>query len=429
MRSKLLTVLLTVTGIVGAASAEVTLEECVELACNNYPLIAKYHLLENTTAIALSDINKSWLPEVTLYGQGTAQSAVPTYPEVLDRMLEQMGTDMPGMGKMQYKVGVDVSQTIWDGGASSCARYVQRRDTEVQRATLDVEVYAVRARVENLYFGILLLEEQIKQISLTRELIGSNLQQLKSMLAAGVAMQCDVDMTEAQYLTVGQRIISAKASASSLRTMLGIFTGKDMAAEVLARPVEAVMPDDDYPERPEMRLFDTRALQADARLRTIRATVMPRVGLFAQAYYGYPGLDYFKSMSGRDMTINFLGGIKVTWNIGSLYTRCNNERRVGIMRENIAAERETFLYNIRLQSSAERSKVEELREIIGEDGRIVELRENVRRAAESQLANGVIDVTALLTKITDENQARLMAAFHEIELLQAIYQLKYTLNR
>ena len=61
--------------------------------------------------------------------------------------------------------------------------------------------------------------------------------------------------------------------------------------------------------------------------------------------------------------------------------------------------------------------------------RIVELRKNVRKAAESQLDNGVIDATDLLTKLTEEKQARLTASYHEIQLLQSIYQLKHTLNR
>lgn len=63
------------------------------------------------------------------------------------------------------------------------------------------------------------------------------------------------------------------------------------------------------------------------------------------------------------------------------------------------------------------------------DAKIIELRRSVRRSAESQLENGVIDATALLSKITDENRAELMARYHEIELLKKIYELKNTLNR
>ena len=42
---------------------------------------------------------------------------------------------------------------------------------------------------------------------------------------------------------------------------------------------------------------------------------------------------------------------------------------------------------------------------MADDSRIVELRRSVRKVAESQLENGVIDATSLLDKITAESQA------------------------
>lgn len=156
---------------------------------------------------------------------------------------------------------------------------------------------------------------------------------------------------------------------------------------------------------------------------------MPKIGLFAQAYYGYPGFDNFKSMMNRDLSFNVLAGIKVSWNIGSLYTKKNSEQKIRIASDNIAADRDLFLFNTSLQTQQQVDRVNEIGNVMKEDARIVRLRANVRRAAESQLENGVIDATALLAKITEENQARLSATYHEIQLIQSIYQLKYTLNR
>lgn len=156
---------------------------------------------------------------------------------------------------------------------------------------------------------------------------------------------------------------------------------------------------------------------------------MPKVRLFAQVYYGYPGFDNFKSMMNRDLSLNALAGVKVSWNIGSLYTKKNRERQLQIASEGIDTDRGTFLFNISLQALSQTDRINEMEDIMKEDARIVELRANVRRAAESQLGNGIIDTTALLSKITDENQARLSASYHEIQLIQLIYQLKHTLNR
>lgn len=408
--------------------AGVTVEQCVEAARDNYPLIQKYDILNQSRQLDLSDINKSWIPQIGVYAQGTAQNAVPSFPDGLSHMLEQIGTEMSGLGKLQYKIGVDFSQTIWDGGSSKASRAIAESENASRVAALDTELYAVRQRVENLFFGILLIEEQIKQAEQTKKLLERNLEKLKAMKAHGAAMQSDMDMVEAQMLTVSQQVIQAKSQAQSYRKLLGLYTGRTVEGENLVKP-ELEIPAALTSNRPEMNLFEARIKANEARLGSIKASLMPRIGFFAQAYYGYPGFNYFKSMLNRDMSFNILAGVKISWNIGSFYTKGNNERKLRLANNDITADRDLFLFNTGLQIESQTAQISELRDIMKDDARIVSLRRNVRAAAESQLNNGVIDATALLTKITDENLARINSTYHEIQLLQSIYQLKYTLNR
>lgn len=408
--------------------AETTIEQCVEKAMANYPTVRKYGLLEATKEIDLSDINKSWLPRIGIYGQATAQNVVPSFPETLAEVLDKMGQDVAGLGRVQYKAGIEISQTVWDGGASAARREMARARQATQQAATDVELYAVRQRVENLYFAILLTEEQISQCRITHGVLTANLDNLQSMLRNGTATQADADMVEAQLLTLNQTITQARSAASGYRKVLGLFTGESLDAVPLARP-EATMPADTAPARPELTLFERRLAQNRVSDRMAEASLMPRVGLFAQAYYGYPGFDYFKSMMKRDLSLNMLAGIKVTWNIDAFYTRKNTSRSILTNARDIEADRETFLLNTRMQSAAQTEAIEGLRKVMADDARITALRANVRKAAESQMANGIIDATALLTKISDENMAKLNTKYHEIQLLQEIYKLKYILDR
>ena len=411
-----------------AAHADITIEECVRKAEANYPLIKKYELLSATTQIELSDINKSWLPRIGVYGQVTGQNVVPSFPGALKSVLTQMGSDMKGLGKIQYKVGVDVSQTIWDGGVSSTRRELARSREEVQKASNDVEMYAVRERVENLFFAIFLTDEQIAQNMVTETLLESNLERLRAMLRNGTAMQSDVDMVEAQALTLKQNISLARHAVEGYRELLSLFAGEDLKNETLLRP-SADEPVSDESLRPEIGLFESQRRLNALSDRVTKNELMPKVGFFAQAYYGYPGIDYFKSMVSRDLSFNLLAGVKVAWNVDAFYTRKNSTRRTQLNAQNIATDLQLFLFNTGLQTSSQRSTISGLRDVMKDDARIIELRANVRKAAESQLANGVIDATALLTKISDENLARLTAQLHEIQLLKEIYILKYTLNR
>ena len=409
-------------------SAQVTLEECVKFAQDNYPLIRKYDLLNQTKEVNLSDINKSWLPQINVYGQVTVQNEAPSFPEALAGIISQTGMSISGLNEWQYKIGADVNQNIWDGGVSKTGRNIVRAEDAERQAALDVQLYAIRKRVEDLYFGILLIEEQAEQTRNMQTLLQSNLDKLQTMFENGTAMQSDVDMVEAQYLTTSQQLIQAKSTAKSYRKVLEIFTGISLVGQELVKP-DATIPQDLLPARPELRHFEAQLQANEARNASITASTMPKIGLFAQVYYGYPGFDYFESMMNRDLSFNILAGVKVSWNIGAFYTKKNNRRKLRLSSDNIAVERDVFLFNTNMQTRSQLDHIDELKAVMEKNDRIVELRTNVRKAAESQLDNGVINATDLLTKLTDEKQARLNASYQEIQLIKSIYQLKYTLNK
>ena len=408
--------------------AQVTLEECITLAQDNYPLIKKYDLLNQTREVNLSDINKSWLPQINVYAQGTVQNETPSFPESLAGIISQSGTNVSGLNEWQYKIGADINQNVWDGGSSKVHRKMERAEDMERQSALDVQLYAIRERVEELYFGVLLIEEQAEQTKNMLALLQSNLDKLRVMLKNGVAMQSDVDMMEAQYLSTVQQLTHAESTSKSYRKILEIFTGKSLAGQELMKPC-AYIPQDMAPDRPELRHFEAQLLVNEAREASITASVMPKIGLFAQAYYGYPGFDYFESMMNRNASFNILAGVKVSWNIGAFYTEKNDRRKLRLSSENIAVERDAFLFNTSMKTRSQLDHIDELKAVMKENDRIVELRTNVRKAAESQLDNGVIDTTDLLTKLTDEKQARLTASYHEIQLIQSIYKLKYMLNK
>lgn len=427
MRKALLTAG-TILMIAFSGNAEVTLKQCLDAAHDNYPLIKKYELLSAMESVELSDINKGWLPRIGIYAQGTAQNVVPSFPSALSDIMEKMGGELRGLGRFQYKIGLDLNQTVWDGGASKSRRELTRRQTEVNNASLDVEMYGIRQRVESMYFGILLLQSQIEQTESAIGVYEANLGRLRSMFANGTAMQSDVDMVEAQLLTVKQQLTSAKNALKGYRDALSIFTGLDLANETLETPsaeIPAYMTND----RPELALFNAQKALNDSRRNNIDATLMPRIGFFAQTYYGYPGFDYFKAMMNRDLSFNIIAGVKVSWNIDSFYTKRNSLKKTEIANQQIETQLETFNFNNTLQSTTQLDEIKGIESVMQDDARIVELRRNVRLAAESQLRNGIIDATALTTKINDETQAQLNAVYHKIQRLQAIYNLKNILNR
>lgn len=411
-----------------SAGAQVTLDECRRLAREHYPEIRQYDLVHRTEEYTLSNARRAWLPQLSLAAQATWQTEVPSFPNAFAGMLAQQGIDMPGMNKDQYKAALELNQTLWDGGKSEADKRIARAEAAEQARSADVDLYALQGRVDNLFFGILLLDERIAQTRLTLDLLRSNLEKVRALQRNGVAMQSDADAVEAELLTVNQQLTQVTASRDSYRRMLEIFTGRPLDGERLERP-DASEPRSMESSRPELALFDATADKLTAQERLVKAATRPRFGLFAQGYYGYPGMDYFQSMMSPDWSWNAMAGVKMSWNFGAYYTRKNSLAKLRTAKEQVEVQREIFLFNTRLQTAEESGDIARLRKALADDDRIVALRRSVREAAESKLRNGVIDTDDLLRKITDEAAAATARSAREIELLKTIYELKHTINR
>lgn len=89
--------------------------------------------MRQTEEYTLSNARREWLPQLSLSAQATWQTAVPAFPDALTGMLTQYGVGMPGMNKDQYKVQLEVTQTIWDGGKSAADKRIAEAEAAEQR--------------------------------------------------------------------------------------------------------------------------------------------------------------------------------------------------------------------------------------------------------------------------------------------------------
>lgn len=408
-----------------AQAQTVTLDECQRLAQENYPLIKQYDLIRQTTDYTVSNISKGWLPQILAMAQATYQSDVMTLPDPLQKMLGQQGYDVKGLRKDQYRIGIDINQTVYDGGLISGQKNVARLEGEVQTAQTATDLYAIRQRINDLYFGILLLDEKIQLNKDLQVLLQSNLDKLNSMLSHGIAMQSDVNTVMAEKLKAEQQATELSSSRKSLTDMLAVFIGKKFTD--LAMPKDFIVPTQGN-NRPELRLFDRQIELANAQESLLNARLLPKLSVFAQGYYGYPGYDQFDAMFNRTWKLNGMIGVRLSWNIGALYTRKNDRAKLATRRNLVNTARETFLFNNRLLEIQQTDGISKYRRLITDDREIVSLRSDVRRAAESKLEHGIIDTNNLLQEITRENQSRIDLSTHTILMLKENYDLKYTTN-
>ena len=413
--------------------AQFTLDECQLLARENYPLIKQYGLIEQSTEYSVSNAAKAYLPQVSLAAQLSYQSDVATFPEQMTNAYKQMGVDMKGLNKDQYKVALEVNQTIWDGGLTRAQKNISVAEGHVSAQSVEAEMYALRERVNQLYFGILILYEQLRQNLLLQELLQSNYKTVEAYLKNGVAMQSDLDAIKAEQLTVSQQRIQIESATNAYRNMLSVMTGKSFEnSAIFQKPAIVADKQGDNRtagnNRPELRLFDAQTQQFDAQKQAIKASTMPRLGFFAQGFYGNPGLNLFKDMTEDKWTWNYITGLRLQWNFGSFYTKQATIKRLSLAQRQIDSRRETFLFNSSLQQIQQQIAIDKMRKMMVDDDEIILLRTSVRQSSEAKYVNGTITVNDLLRDITTESQARLNKSLHELEWLKSIYELKYTVN-
>ena len=405
-----------------------TLQECQQAAERNYPLIRQYGLIEQTTALTVENIGKAWLPQVTATAQATYQSDVPAWPDQMQTVYQQLGLNMKGLRKDQYRVGIDVSQTVYDGGMISSQKEIAREQGKVQAAQNDVTLYSVRKRVNEMYFALLMLDKQIELNKDLQELLGGNERKLQSMVKGGTAAESDWMNVKVERLNAAQKGESLESQKRMLQNVLSAFCGIEVRNVTKPAASSVATTRSNASERPEMQLFNAQLSLADAQEKALDAALKPRLGVFAQGYYGYPGYNMFEDMMSHKWSLNGMVGARLTWNIGALYTRKNDKAKIQMQRDITETNRETFIFNNNLEQIQQSEEIQRYRKLMEQDEEIITLRQSVRKAAESKLSHGIIDVNDLVREINQENAARLQLSMHETEMLKQIYDYKYTTN-
>ena len=402
----------------GTGHAQVTLEQCKAWARDNYPVIKQYDLVEQSRRFTMANAAKAWLPQVGVSGTASYQSDVTTIPITLP------GVDIPTLSKDQYDVNITVSQQVYDGGAVSSAKCLAEAQGDVGREQVSVAMYDVNRRIDELFFGILVLDEQIGQVAVLQEDLSLSLASVKAMVKGGVANQTDVDAVKVEQVKARQREISLLTQRNTYLKMLSTFIGKDIGdGDTLVKPTPPVL-QNGANSRPELALYAAQERLLDARLKSLNVALRPNVGLFARGGYGNPGLNMLKD----DFDAYYKVGVTLSWNFGSLYTRANDRRNIDIERQTVQSERDAFLFNTCLQTELESGAVANLREQLRQDDEIITLRRRIREKAELRVANGTETVNEMLRDINAVSDAQLGKRLHEIQLLQEMYKIKHLNN-
>jgi len=401
--------------------AQLSVEMCYEKARANYPLIKQYDLIEQAKAYNIAATNKNWLPQVSLTGKVSWQSDVTTFPERFLEMIDNMGiTGIAFPTKDQYNIAVNLSQVLWDGGIMTTQKKMATANADVSREQTEVNLYALYSQINQLYFNILSLNEQLKQNQLFVEELERNYSKIESYVENGIALRSDLDNVKVSILDAKQRATEMKSYQKAGMAVLSAFIG-----EMIVNPTDLVRPQlteikGGITNRPELKLFSAQKKQFEIQSQMLYTKGMPRIALFATGALGNPGLNMFIS----GFTPYFIGGLNLSWNFGGLYTMQDDKRNLANLQKNIEIQKEVFLFNTQQKLTQQNADIEKYKELLKQDDEIIELRTRIKNTSAAKVENGMLTVSDYLRDVTNENIARQIKTLHELHLLQTISQLR-----
>ena len=419
----LLAGVLTFCGQVKAQTISIT--ECYEWARENYPQIHQHGLIDQTERYNLSNAGKAWLPQVSVNAKASYQSEVTKLPfdgKQISSMLP--GAEIPVLSKDQYQVVAQVDQAIWDGGSARSNRALTRAEATANREQLESELYVVNNRVNQLYFGCLLQDELLRQNAILQKDLQTNIERIQSMMENGVANQSDLESMEVELLNVQQKAIELKASRKAFRQMLSAFIAQPLTESTVLKTPDSPETISTQINRPELRALDARSAFLETQHKQLTAGLMPRLSAFVQGGFGRPGLNMLEN----GFEPFYIAGVRLSWNVGRLYTLKNDRRKIEVNRRTVDVQRETFLFNTRLQLLQQNTEIKKMTDLMRTDDSIIRLRSSIKNAAEVKLENGVIAVTDLIREINAEDMAKQTAITHRVQRLMSLYNYMYTTN-
>ncbi|GGB21267.1 TolC family protein [Puia dinghuensis] len=410
-------------GAPGGARAQkadrLTLAACYQLGEAAYPLTRQRDLIAKTRDYNISNIAKGIYPQLSVNGQATYQSAVTqvTLPKIPGYNLS-----IPTVPKDQYKLYGEISQTLTDFGINKQRRIISSTDADLQEANLSTDLYALKDRINQLYFGALLIDDQLQQNELAAQDIRTGIAKVEAAIRNGTDFVSSLNKLKAELLTTEQHSVELSASRSAYTDMLSLFINRPVdSTTALVRPEEPAVTDSI--NRPELKAYDLQLQSYTENLRLTRLNLFPQVSAFFQGGVGQPNPMNLLSTS---LSSYYLTGLRLTWTIGGSYTYKKDRLISHNNEEMVRAQRNTFLFNTNLTMRQDNADIRKYRALIKSDDEIVRLRESVGKTSAVQLENGVISANDYVLDVNATAQARQDRAVHEMQLLMTQYNYKTT---
>jgi outer membrane protein TolC len=290
---------------------------------------------------------------------------------------------------------------------------------------VEVELYGLKARINQLYFNVLLQEELLKQNELVSKNIQAGIDKVEPQVQNGTMLRSNLLVLQAERLQAKQRTIEITAARKGLLEMLSIYLGQPLPQDLHLQKPQAISMADTLLLRPELQLFQSQSDLVAGQKQLIRSRNLPKANAFFQGGYGRPGLNLLSN----EFKPFYITGFRINWPLGGLYTAGREKKLAVINQQTIDLQKQTFLLNTKSQLQQQQADIDKYAALLATDKEIIELRRQITESAKAQLENAVITSNDFLIQVNAEDSARQAMILHELQWLQAQVNYQITMGK
>ncbi|MES2795735.1 MAG: TolC family protein [Bacteroidota bacterium] len=402
------------------SEAQISLEACIEAAEKNSSQTQLIQLVKQAEILQINALNKNLLPQASIGGQATWQSAVTSFP------LKLPNIEVPTIPKDQYKATFDFNQTIWDGGQLKGQKLLTNASTNTEIKNIESNIFQLREQISNLYFGVLLASKQYELSKISQNDIQNQLNRAKANIQNGTVIKSSGLALEAKLIEINQLQREIRSRKLAALNGLTILTGLDINENSDLSQPQNLVNDNANINRPELYYFDAQEQMLNANKSITDAKYRPKLALFGTAGYGRPGLNFLSP----DFGSYFIGGLSLKIPVSQIYTQSKglDYQLIDINKLKIGKQKALFVQQVRLKLGSLNEEAAKLTDQIIEDEKLIKIRAEIKKASANKLENGVATVSEFLTDSDNESIAMENLVLHQIQLMQVQNAIKLALG-
>jgi len=394
-----------------------SLSRCLEAVEVNHPGAGQKRLIDQQTRLKIQNLKAQWYPNLDMNARVSYQSDIARIGVELP-----FEADFPVPPKDQYQVTLDMNQMIYDGGSVEASRKVQKAGEQVEKQSVEVDLYEIKDQVLEVYFSILLLDKQAAILESTREELEEKRRSVAAAVENGTLLPSDLKNIQAELLKLEQNIEEVNAYVQSAYQVLSELTGLPVRPRASLKLPNVDTSLEGGFQRPENNLFQLKAEHLEARKKVVQSQRLPKMSAFAQAGYGKPGLN----MLGDEFDSFYLVGARLTWKIWDWSSSQRERHILQVEQQRVDLQERSFNKGVKVQLARIEAEIRQYRKAAIRDKKIVQLRREVSESAKSKLENGVITSSDYLSELNQLTRARITQQRHKIALQKARLNYLFT---